>query len=144
MLRWNCSATSAARSLPNSSGCSSVRAKARRAGNPRSNARGNNLLAGEDLGVDRLFVGVGLDDLVVQAVERQLEPVAHAELVVDLAQVVLDHLLGGAELEGDLLVALALRDAGNDRHLLRREPRLVLRAHQRGGLSAISLDYPVH
>jgi hypothetical protein len=54
---------------------------------------------------------------MVQAVERKLEAIGNTQLVIDLAQVVLDDLLRGPELIGDLLVALALRDAGNDGQL---------------------------
>jgi hypothetical protein len=46
--------------------------------------------------------------------ERKLEAIGNAQLVIDLAQVVLDHLLRGPKLISDLLVALALRDAGDD------------------------------
>ena len=81
---------------------------------------------------------------MVQAIERQLKPVGDAELVVDLAQIILDHLLCRAELVGNFFIALALRDAGDDRHFFRRKPRLALRAGQRGCLRAIGLDDPVH
>jgi hypothetical protein len=84
-----------------------------------------------------------MDDLVVQAVEGQLEAVADAELVVDFAQVVLDDLLGGAELEGDLFVALALGDAGDNGHFLGREAGLAARADESRGLGAISFNDPV-
>ena len=87
--------------------------------------------AGNDLLRNHDFVGVGLDDLVVQAVEGQLKAIGDAQLVVDLAQIVLDDLLGGAELERDFLIALALGDAGDDRGLLGREPGLGARADQR-------------
>ena len=53
--------------------------------------------------------------LALQAVERELESIGNAELVINLVQVVLDDLLGGTELMGYLLVAHAQRDAGDDR-----------------------------
>src|SRR4051794_14718208 len=62
----------------------------------------------QDLLRHRFFVGVALNNLVMEAIERQLQAVGNAQLVVDLAQVILDHLFGGAQLERDLLVALAL------------------------------------
>jgi hypothetical protein len=54
---------------------------------------------------------------VVYTMERKPEAIGNAQLVIDLAQIVLDHLLGCTELISDLLVALALRDAGDDRQL---------------------------
>src|SRR5882757_10100056 len=81
---------------------------------------------------------------MVQAVERQFEPVRYAEFVVDLAQVVLDDLLGRTQLIGNFFIALALRNASNDGHLLGRKPRLALRTGERGRLRAVSLDHPVH
>ena len=47
-----------------------------------------------------------LQQVMMDAVERKLEPIRDAELVVDLAQVVLDDLFGGAEFDGDLLVEI--------------------------------------
>ncbi len=81
---------------------------------------GSGSLASDDLLGDGHFVGIGFDDLVVQAIEGELKPIGDTQLVVDLAQIVLDDLLGGAELERDLLIALALRDAGDDRRFLGR------------------------
>jgi hypothetical protein len=45
--------------------------------------------------------------LALQAVEGKPESIGNAELVINLAQVVLDDLLSGTELMGDLLVAHA-------------------------------------
>ena len=73
--------------------------------------------------IGKLFV-----QLVVQTIERQFEPVRDAKLVVYFAQVVLDDLLGRAQLVGNLLIPLALRDAGDDRNFFRRQTRLALRA----------------
>ena len=53
--------------------------------------------------------------LVMQEVERKFESIGNAELVINLPQVVLDDLFGGTELIGNLLIAHALRDAGDDR-----------------------------
>jgi hypothetical protein len=53
--------------------------------------------------------------LALQAVERKLGSIGNVQLAIDLAQVVLDDLLGGTELMGYLLVAHAHRDAGDDR-----------------------------
>src|SRR6266849_7171677 len=44
---------------------------------------------------------------VVDGEQRQLQPVRHADFVIHIAQIVLDHLLGGAELCGDLFVFVA-------------------------------------
>jgi hypothetical protein len=54
---------------------------------------------------------------VMETMERKPEAIGNAQLVIDLAQAVLDDLLRGPQLVGDLLVALALRDAGDDRQL---------------------------
>ena len=54
----------------------------------------------------------------MQAVERQLKPVRYSQLVIHLAQVVLDYLLGGPQLVGNFLIAFALRDARDDRQFL--------------------------
>jgi hypothetical protein len=89
------------------------------------------------------LVQTGLDDLVVEAVKGEFEAVADAELVVDFAQVVFDDLLGGSELEGYLLVALALCDAGDDGDLLGREAGLAARADESSSLCAIGLDDPI-
>jgi hypothetical protein len=58
------------------------------------------------------FVG-----LVAETIESKLEAIGYAQLVIELAQVVLDHLLCRTELGGNFLVALALRDAGDDGQL---------------------------
>ena len=76
-------------------------------------------LRGDDLLRNCLFVHFGLDDLVVQAIESQFEPVRHTKFVVDLTKVILDYLLRGAQLERNFLVPLPLGNAGNDRHFLR-------------------------
>ena len=55
---------------------------------------------------------------MVQAIERQFEAIGDAKLVIDLAQVIFDDLLRGPKLVGNLLVALALSDTGDDRQLL--------------------------
>ncbi len=55
-----------------------------------------------------IFIRVALNDLIVQAVKSELKPVRDAQLVIDFAQVVFDHLLRGAQLKGNFLVALAL------------------------------------
>ena len=79
---------------------------------------------------------------MVQAVERQFQPVGYAQLVVYLAQVVLDHLFGGADLVGDLLVPHAARDAADDGQLFLGEFGQDARAGERTGLRAIGLDHP--
>jgi len=85
-----------------------------------------------------------LVQLVMQAVECQFEAVRDAELVIDLSQIVLDDLLGGAQLERDFLVPLALGNAGDDRHLFWRQAWLAARAHQCSGLRPVRVDHPVH
>ncbi len=57
--------------------------------------------------------------LMVQAIKRKLEAIGNTKLVIDLAQIVLDHLLGGTELISNFLIALALRNAGDDGQLFR-------------------------
>jgi hypothetical protein len=55
--------------------------------------------------------GCGLvQDAVVNREERQFQRVRHTNLVVDVAQVVLDHLLGRAKRGGDFLVLVPLND----------------------------------
>src|ERR1700721_459560 len=101
-------------------------------------------LAANHLVNDGFVFSVRLDDLVMEAVKSELKAVADAELVVNFAEIVLDNLLGGAELVGDLLVALALGDAGDDGHLLGRETGLAARVYKRGSLGAIGLNDPVY
>src|ERR1700733_9101714 len=100
-------------------------------------------LRGDDLLSDRLFVHVRLNDFIVQAIKREFKPVRDAKLVIDLAQVILDDLLGGAQLESNLLISLALRDAGDDRHFLRRKAGLIAGADERSRLGAIGIDHPI-
>ena len=52
-----------------------------------------------------VLVGLG-QDAMVDGKQRQFQPIGDADLVVYVAEIVLDHLLGGAELLGDLLVAV--------------------------------------
>ncbi len=59
--------------------------------------------------------GVG-EDAVVEGEEGKLEAVGDAGFVVDAAEIVLDDLLFGVELEGDLFVFAALDDEGDDLH----------------------------
>src|ERR1700682_3168896 len=94
-----------------------------------------------------LHCGVGVDhvlfqELVVEAVEGELKAVGDAELVGDLAQVVLDYLLGGADLVSDFFVAHASGDAADDGQLLFGELGLHLGIGEAGGLGAIGLDDP--
>jgi hypothetical protein len=79
---------------------------------------------------------------VVQAVERELEAVGDAEFVIHLAQVVLDDLLCGADLVGDLFVPHAAGDAADDGELFLGELWLDARVGERGGLGAVGLDDP--
>lgn len=83
-----------------------------------------------------------LEQLVVEAIESQLETIGDAELVVDLAQVVLDDLLGGADLVGDLFVAHAAGDAADDGQLLFGELGLDFGVGEAGGLGAVGFDDP--
>src|SRR6202012_3284701 len=83
-------------------------------------------------------------NLVMEAVERQLKSVGDTEFVVDLGQVVLDYLLSRSQLEGNFLVPLSLGDAGDDRKLFRRKPRLGLGISECSGLRTIGFDHPVH
>jgi hypothetical protein len=52
-------------------------------------------------------LGYFLVQLVVDAIDRKLESIGDAKLVIDLAQIVLDHLLGCTELMSNFLVAHA-------------------------------------
>jgi hypothetical protein len=72
-------------------------------------------LDGGDLeGARGVRFGCILVQLMMQAVERELETIGNAQLVVNLAQIVFDYLLGGAKLVGNFLIALALSDARDD------------------------------
>ncbi len=82
------------------------------------------------------------EQLMVETVESQLETVGDAELVVDLAQVVLDNLFGGADLVGDLFVAHAAGDAADDGQLFFGELGLDLGVGEAGGLGAVGFDDP--
>ena len=95
-----------------------------------------------DLHGARVGFGCVLMQLVVEAVEGELEAIGNAQLVVDLAQIVFDDLLGGTELVGDFLIALALGDAGDDEHLLLVEAGLIARVIHVAGLGAIGFDNP--
>src|SRR5258708_23215644 len=103
----------------------------RKRGLLRTNVRGLHLGA-EGLqwfGVG-LYCGVGVDhvlfqELVVEAVEGEFEAVGDAELVVDLAQAVVDDPLGGAGLVSDFLVAPASCDGADGWERLFRELALV-------------------
>jgi len=89
-------------------------------------------------GVDEVF----FQQLVVEAVESELQAVGDTELVVDLAEVVLDDLLGGADLVSDFFVAHAAGDAADDGKLLFGELGLNLGVGEAGGLGAVGFDDP--
>jgi site-specific DNA recombinase len=55
-----------------------------------------------------------LEQLVMDAIERQLQPIGDAQLVVNLAQVVLHYLFRGADVVGNFFIAQTLRHTGND------------------------------
>src|ERR1035441_431976 len=63
-------------------------------------------------------LGLGLTDAgalnhaVIQAVEREFQTVGDSQLVVNLAEIILDHLLGGAHAQGNLFVLHALGNPG--------------------------------
>jgi len=65
-----------------------------------------------------------IDDLVVQAVQSQFKAVCDAEFFVDFAETVLYDLFGGSQLRCNTFVALAFRDASDDRRLLEREAQV--------------------
>jgi hypothetical protein len=85
-----------------------------------------------------------LQELVVETVEGQFQTVGDSELVVDLAQVVLDDLFGGADLVGDLFVAHAAGDAADDRELFLGELGLDLGVGEAGGLRTVGFDDPAN
>src|SRR5581483_11779723 len=62
-----------------------------------------------------------VQDAVMNGEQRQLQPIRDADFVVHVAQVVLDHLFGGAELRGDLLILVALYDERDNAQLFRGE-----------------------
>src|SRR5579871_2235995 len=62
-----------------------------------------------------------VQDPVVDGEQRQLQTVRYADLIVDVAQVILDDLLGRAKLGGDFLVLVSLYDEGDDAQFFRRE-----------------------
>ena len=66
---------------------------------------------------------------VVDGEQRQLQTVADAGLVVNRAQIVLDHLLGRLEAQRDLAILAALDDERHDPHFLGRKPVADARAH---------------
>src|ERR1700712_3934008 len=78
----------------------------------------------------------------MHAVEGEFEPVGYAEFVVNLAEVVLDYLLGCADLVGDFFVAHAASDAANDRQFLGRKLGLGFGVRQRRCLGTIGLNDP--
>jgi len=65
---------------------------------------------------------------MVNREQGEFQPVRHADLVIDVAQVVLDHLFGGFQLKCNFLVALALHNASDDHRLFGRESRLWARS----------------
>jgi len=77
-------------------------------------------LGSQNLKCGEFFLCFALNDLVMQTIEGKFKTVGYAELVVDLSQIILDDLLGCSKLECDFLIAFALGDAGNDRHLFGR------------------------
>src|SRR6185437_15942548 len=79
----------------------------------------------------------------MDAIERELKPVGDAELVIDLPEIILDHLLGSANFGGNFLVAHSLGDTGDDEQLLVRELGLRTRRGELCGLRTICLNYPV-
>ena len=82
--------------------------------------------------------------LVVKAVQRQLEAIGDAELIVDLAQVVLDYLLGRSNLIGNLFVAHSASDAPDNGKFFFRELWLHPGVGERGRLSPVGLDHPTN
>src|SRR5437763_10213263 len=57
-------------------------------------------------------------DAMVDGEQRQFQAVRDADLVIHVAQVILDDLLGGAELGGDFFVLVSLHNQGNDLQFL--------------------------
>src|ERR1700675_2698352 len=76
----------------------------------------------------RLWDGCGcrggrgfVQDAVMNGEQRQFQPVRHTDLVVDVAQLVLDHLLGRTQLGGDFLVLVSLHDERHYAEFLGRQ-----------------------
>lgn len=90
------------------------------------------------IGVDHVL----LQQFVVEAVQGKLQAIGDAELVVDLAEVVLDDLFGGADLVRDLFVAHAAGDAADDGQFLLGELGLDFRIGEAGGLGTVGFDDP--
>src|SRR5207244_7165865 len=80
----------------------------------------------------------------LDGVEGQLEPVGHAELVVDPREVVFDRLLADGALARHLPVAQAGHEGGYDRGLARGEPETFALILGRGHLAAHVLDAVAH
>jgi len=89
------------------------------------------------------LICICLDDLVMQTVQGQFKAVCDAELLVDFPQTVLYDLFGGSQLKCNFLVALAFRDASDDRRVLGREAQVCGRIYQRSFLCAVGFDNPV-
>ena len=83
-----------------------------------------------------------LQKLMMEAVKSKLQTVRDSQLVVNFAQIILNHLLSRTNLISDLFIAHATRNATDNRKFFLRELRLHLRISQRSGLCTISLDYP--
>ena len=86
--------------------------------------------------------------------QRQFQPVAHAGLVVNRPQIILDHLFGGLEPLRNLAVLASLHNEGHDPHFLGGQAIAHARSHQiflgrlrlcgLRGLPGIAAGYATH
>jgi len=81
--------------------------------------------------------------MMIQAVQRQFQAVSDAQFVVNLPQVILHNLLGGAHAQRDFFILHALRDAGNNQRLFGRELYLGSRSRRTRTLIAVCLHDPM-
>src|ERR1700678_867942 len=78
--------------------------------------------------VARLGRSCGQDPMV-DGKEGKLEPIGNARFVVNAAQIVLDHLFGGAQPQRNLFILAALHDQDYDLNLFRGKPVAHARAY---------------
>ena len=66
------------------------------------------------VGLSKIFVGRAK----IEPIERKLQSIKGPKLVTDLTEIVFDYLVAGTDLNGNLLVAHALRDVVDDSQLI--------------------------
>ena len=66
--------------------------------------------------------GSGGQYAIVRGKECKFEAVGNPRLVINIAQIILDHLFGGAQAKPNLFVLATLHDQGNDLHFFWGQP----------------------